>query len=99
MADTFNLAWKLAHVLQQKSHPDILKTYESERGRVAAELIEFDRKVRITHLTPSSAYHYYPHPLSHLELPLFFFFLIIISFLDFFLASQRRVSQTKTESH
>ncbi|PLW21455.1 hypothetical protein PCANC_04976 [Puccinia coronata f. sp. avenae] len=44
MADTFNLAWKLAHVLQGKAHPSILKTYESERAEVAAELIEFDRK-------------------------------------------------------
>jgi phenol 2-monooxygenase len=47
MADTFNLAWKLAHVLQGKAHPSILKTYESERAEVAAELIEFDRKVLV----------------------------------------------------
>lgn len=45
MADTFNLAWKLAHVLQKKAHPSILKTYEIERAQVAAELIQFDQKV------------------------------------------------------
>lgn len=44
MADTFNLAWKLAHVLQKKAHPSILKTYEIERAQVAAELIQFDQK-------------------------------------------------------
>ncbi|EGG06190.1 uncharacterized protein MELLADRAFT_36236 [Melampsora larici-populina 98AG31] len=45
MSDTFNLTWKLAHVLQGKAHPDILKTYESERAPLGAELIEVDRKL------------------------------------------------------
>lgn len=44
MADTFNLSWKIAHVLQGKAHPKILDTYEIERAQVAAELIEFDQK-------------------------------------------------------
>ncbi|MBW0476402.1 hypothetical protein O181_016117 [Austropuccinia psidii MF-1] len=44
MADTFNLTWKLAHVLQKKADPKILKSYEIERAQVAAELIEFDQK-------------------------------------------------------
>ncbi|KAA1128931.1 hypothetical protein PGTUg99_006310 [Puccinia graminis f. sp. tritici] len=44
MADTFNLTWKLAHVLQKTAHPSILKTYEIERSQVANELIEFDQK-------------------------------------------------------
>ncbi|OAV99742.1 hypothetical protein PTTG_00482 [Puccinia triticina 1-1 BBBD Race 1] len=44
MADTFNLAWKLAHVLQGRAHPSILQTYEIERAQIAKELIEFDQK-------------------------------------------------------
>ncbi|POV98673.1 hypothetical protein PSTT_14253 [Puccinia striiformis] len=44
MADTFNLTWKLAHVLQGRSDPSILKTYEVERAQVANDLIEFDQK-------------------------------------------------------
>ncbi|EGG02844.1 uncharacterized protein MELLADRAFT_38407 [Melampsora larici-populina 98AG31] len=45
MADTFNLAWKLAHVLQKKAHPKILETYETERSKIARELIIFDQKL------------------------------------------------------
>lgn len=45
MSDTFNLTWKLAHVLQGKAHPKILGTYESERAPLGAELIEVDRKL------------------------------------------------------
>ncbi|KAH9817246.1 FAD binding domain-containing protein [Melampsora americana] len=44
MADTFNLAWKLAHVLQKKADPKILSTYEVERSKLAHELITYDRK-------------------------------------------------------
>ncbi|KAI8460132.1 FAD binding domain-containing protein [Phakopsora pachyrhizi] len=45
MADTFNLSWKLAHVLQKKAKIEILSTYEVERSQIAAELIEFDNKL------------------------------------------------------
>ncbi|KAH9817225.1 FAD binding domain-containing protein [Melampsora americana] len=45
MADTFNLAWKLAHVLQKKADPKILETYETERSKIAHELIVFDQKL------------------------------------------------------
>lgn len=45
MADTFNLAWKLAHVLQKKADPKILETYETERSKIARELIIFDQKL------------------------------------------------------
>ncbi|CAH7672897.1 FAD binding domain-containing protein [Phakopsora pachyrhizi] len=44
MADTFNLSWKLAHVIQGKAKMDILNTYEEERSLIAAELIEFDHR-------------------------------------------------------
>ncbi|CAH7672901.1 FAD binding domain-domain-containing protein [Phakopsora pachyrhizi] len=44
MADTFNLSWKLAHVIQGKAKMDILNTYEVERSQIAAELIEFDQR-------------------------------------------------------
>jgi 2-polyprenyl-6-methoxyphenol hydroxylase-like FAD-dependent oxidoreductase len=30
MMDTYNLGWKLAHVLQGKAEPSILKTYQGE---------------------------------------------------------------------
>ena len=44
MNDTHNLAWKLALVIKGLAHPNILKTYESERRNYAKQLIEFDRK-------------------------------------------------------
>ncbi|KAI0311902.1 thioredoxin-like protein [Amylostereum chailletii] len=44
MADTFNLTRKLAHVLQRKAVPQILRTYHTERSEVADELIRFDHK-------------------------------------------------------
>ena len=43
MADSFNLGWKLAAVLEGRSHPNLLDTYSEERQAVAAELIDFDR--------------------------------------------------------
>ncbi len=43
MQDTFNLGWKLAHVLQGKSSPELLHTYSTERRAIAQELIDFDR--------------------------------------------------------
>jgi 2-polyprenyl-6-methoxyphenol hydroxylase-like FAD-dependent oxidoreductase len=43
MADTFNLGWKLASVLQGRAIPQLLHTYSQERRAKAVELIEFDR--------------------------------------------------------
>ncbi|KFY14278.1 hypothetical protein V492_02717 [Pseudogymnoascus sp. VKM F-4246] len=43
LQDGYNIGWKLAHVLQGRSSPDLLKTYVQERQQVAADLIEFDR--------------------------------------------------------
>ena len=43
MADTFNLGWKIASVLNGLSKPEILHTYSLERQFVANDLIEFDR--------------------------------------------------------
>lgn len=45
MMDTYNLGWKLAHVLQGKASPEILKTYQGERLQTARELIELDYKL------------------------------------------------------
>jgi phenol 2-monooxygenase len=42
MMDTFNLAWKIAHVVQGSAKSSILSTYEQERHQVAQELIEYD---------------------------------------------------------
>ncbi|MEU4237718.1 FAD-dependent monooxygenase [Actinoplanes sp. NPDC026619] len=44
MADAWNLGWKLAAVLRGEARPELLHTYSAERQRVAAELIDFDRK-------------------------------------------------------
>jgi phenol 2-monooxygenase len=44
MQDTFNLGWKLAHVLQGRSAPSLLHSYSAERQAVAKELIDFDRE-------------------------------------------------------
>ncbi|KAJ4479624.1 FAD binding domain-containing protein [Lentinula edodes] len=44
MQDSYNLAWKLAHVLKGTAHPTLLQTYELERRRYAQDLIDFDKK-------------------------------------------------------
>ena len=43
MADSFNLGWKLAAVLQGQSGSSLLDTYTQERRAKAKELIDFDR--------------------------------------------------------
>jgi len=45
LPDTFNLGWKLAAVLQGKSHPKLLQTYAAERRKVAFMLIDADREM------------------------------------------------------
>jgi len=44
MQDAFNLGWKLAAVLQGRSHPALLHTYSAERQAVAQNLIDFDKE-------------------------------------------------------
>ncbi|KAL2223109.1 FAD binding domain protein [Thermoascus aurantiacus ATCC 26904] len=44
MQDTYNLGWKIANVVKGIADPAILKTYQSERRRVAQDLIAFDHK-------------------------------------------------------
>ncbi|KAK0105095.1 hypothetical protein ONS96_004498 [Cadophora gregata f. sp. sojae] len=43
LQDGFNIGWKLAAVLQARAPPSLLKTYNIEREKVAADLISFDR--------------------------------------------------------
>jgi phenol 2-monooxygenase len=45
MQDGFNLAWKLASVLNNTASPSILHTYSLERQKVAQDLINFDREI------------------------------------------------------
>ncbi|KAI4755246.1 tetracycline 6-hydroxylase protein [Aureobasidium sp. EXF-3400] len=45
MQDGFNLAWKLASVLNTTASPAILHTYSLERQKVAQDLINFDREI------------------------------------------------------
>lgn len=42
--DTYNLVWKIGAVIKGTAKRAILSTYESERRKVAQELIEFDRR-------------------------------------------------------
>ena len=42
--DTWNLGWKMIHVLLGHSSPELLNTYAEERHAVAKELIDFDRE-------------------------------------------------------
>lgn len=44
MADAYNLGWKIASVVNGRSPRSILKTYQSERRRIAQDLIDFDHK-------------------------------------------------------
>ena len=42
--DTWNLGWKLAHVLTGRANTELLKSYSFERQTVAQQLIDFDRE-------------------------------------------------------
>ncbi|KAF2208961.1 hypothetical protein CERZMDRAFT_48230 [Cercospora zeae-maydis SCOH1-5] len=44
MQDSFNLGWKIASVVKGTATRAILKTYQSERRRIAQDLIDFDHK-------------------------------------------------------
>ncbi|KAE9394654.1 hypothetical protein BT96DRAFT_923415, partial [Gymnopus androsaceus JB14] len=44
MQDSYNLAWKLVHVLKGTAHRKLLQTYEFERRQYALDLIAFDKK-------------------------------------------------------
>ena len=43
MQDAFNLGWKLVSVLEGRSKPDLLCTYNVERHAIAQGLIDFDK--------------------------------------------------------
>jgi phenol 2-monooxygenase (NADPH) len=43
LQDGHNIGWKLAAILKGQAGPDLLKTYNIEREKVAADLIDFDR--------------------------------------------------------
>ncbi|KAE8454402.1 hypothetical protein EG329_000024 [Mollisiaceae sp. DMI_Dod_QoI] len=43
LQDGYNMGWKLAAVLQGHASPELLKTYNLEREKIAADLIAFDR--------------------------------------------------------
>lgn len=44
MGDTFNLGWKLAHVLHGRAAPSLLRTYSAERWREAKRLVDTDHE-------------------------------------------------------
>ncbi|KAF1344306.1 FAD binding domain protein [Delphinella strobiligena] len=44
MQDTYNLGWKIASVVNGSCDASILKTYQSERRKIAQDLIEFDHR-------------------------------------------------------
>ena len=43
LQDGYNIGWKLASVLSGRAGPQLLETYNLERQKTAADLIEFDR--------------------------------------------------------
>ena len=43
LQDGYNIGWKLASVLSGRAGPELLETYNLERQKTAADLIEFDR--------------------------------------------------------
>jgi phenol 2-monooxygenase len=43
LQDGYNIGWKLAHILRGKLRAEVIATYVSERSKVAADLIDFDR--------------------------------------------------------
>ena len=44
MQDTYNLGWKLGAVINGTADRALLKTYQSERRRIAPDLIDFDHR-------------------------------------------------------
>ena len=44
MQDTFNLGWKLVHVLQGRAKPSLLRSYSRERLTEAKRLVDTDHK-------------------------------------------------------
>ena len=44
MQDAFNLGWKLVSVLEGRSKPELLRTYNVERHAIAQGLIDFDKE-------------------------------------------------------
>ncbi|KAI1465824.1 putative phenol 2-monooxygenase [Daldinia caldariorum] len=44
MNDTYNLGWKIALVAKGIAKPSILSTYQSERRKIAQDLIDFDHR-------------------------------------------------------
>jgi phenol 2-monooxygenase (NADPH) len=44
LQDGYNMGWKLAMVLKGQADPSLLRTYDLERGKVAANLVNFDRE-------------------------------------------------------
>lgn len=45
MQDTYNLCWKICSVLRGLAKPDILDTYQTERRKIALDLIRVDHEI------------------------------------------------------
>ena len=55
MQDTFNLGWKLVHVLQGRADPSLLRSYSKERLAEARRLVETDHAWSRTMSAPTTA--------------------------------------------
>jgi phenol 2-monooxygenase len=55
MQDTFNLGWKLVHVLQGRADARLLRTYSAERLTEAKRLVETDHQWARTMSAPTTA--------------------------------------------
>ncbi|KAI5207082.1 2-polyprenyl-6-methoxyphenol hydroxylase [Aureobasidium subglaciale] len=51
LQDGYNIGWKLAQVLRGTVKPEVITTYVSERRKVAADLIDFDRSLNALYAT------------------------------------------------
>lgn len=45
LQDGFNIGWKLASILKGQIRPEVIKSYNIEREKVASDLINFDREL------------------------------------------------------
>jgi phenol 2-monooxygenase len=52
--DAYNLAWKLAAVINKEANTQLLKTYELERRPIAQKLLDFDRDFNTLFHSPLS---------------------------------------------
>ncbi|MCH9624936.1 MAG: 12-dehydrotetracycline 5-monooxygenase/anhydrotetracycline 6-monooxygenase [Chlamydiales bacterium] len=69
LQDAYNLAWKLAYVIQKKAAPTLLDTYELERQSVGKTLLEATKKATYAATLHNKAALYLRNTLANYLLP------------------------------